>query len=78
MNFNKIKKAEARYYMPVFARDNIAIDHGEGNCMFDINGNKCADFVAGIATNVLGYNHPEYTKAVCDRVHKPTRVFCLP
>lgn len=70
MNLNKIKESEARYYMPVFARDNIAIDHGEGNCLYDINGNKYVDFVAGIATNVLGYNHPEYTKAVCDQVHK--------
>ena len=70
MNFNKIKESEAKHYMPVFARDNIAIDHGEGNCLYDVNGNKYVDFVAGIATNILGYNHPEYTKTVCDQVHK--------
>lgn len=70
MNFNKIKEAESNCYMPVFARDNLCIDHGEGNCLFDINGNKYVDFVAGIATNILGYDHPEYTKAVCEQVHK--------
>lgn len=70
MNFNKIKEAEAAHYMPVFSRDNIAIERGEGNCLFDIHGNKYVDFVAGIATNILGYNHPEYTQVVCDQVHK--------
>lgn len=70
MNINKIKEAEATHYMPVFSREGIALDHGEGNCLFDVNGNKYVDFVAGIACNVLGYNHPEYTEAVCEQVHK--------
>lgn len=70
MNFGKIKELEAENYMPVFSRDNICIDHGEGNCLYDINGKKYVDFVAGIATNILGYNHPEYTAAVCEQVHK--------
>ncbi|MCH5158044.1 MAG: aspartate aminotransferase family protein [Clostridiales bacterium] len=70
MNLNKIKEIEAENYMPVFSRHNLCIDHGEGNCLYDINGNKYVDFVAGIATNILGYNHPEYTAAVCEQVHK--------
>lgn len=69
-SMNKIKEAEAKHYMPVFSRDNIAIERGEGNCVFDIYGNKYVDFVAGIATNIVGYNHPEYTAAVCEQVHK--------
>lgn len=70
MNFNKIKEAENEFYMPVFSRENICIDRGEGNCLFDANGNKYVDFVAGIATNILGYAYPRYTKAVCDQVNK--------
>ncbi len=70
MNFNKIKDAEARHYMPVFVRDNIALDRGEGNFLFDTAGNKYLDFVAGIATNILGYNHPQLTEAVCAQVKK--------
>ncbi len=69
-NFNKIKEAEALHYMPVFSRNNLALEYGKGNCVYDINGNKYVDFVAGIATNILGYDHPEYTQAVCDQVHK--------
>lgn len=70
MNFNKIKESEAQHYMPVFSRDDICIDHGEGNCLYDTNEKKYVDFVAGIATNILGYNHPDYTSAVCEQVHK--------
>lgn len=70
MNFAKIKEAEAEHYMPVFARDNLCIERGEGNCLFDINGNKYVDFVAGIATNILGYDHPVYTETVCKQIHK--------
>ncbi|MCH5155124.1 MAG: aspartate aminotransferase family protein [Clostridiales bacterium] len=70
MNFSKIKEAEAAHYMPVFSRDSLAIERGEGNCLYDINGNKYVDFVAGIATNILGYNHPEYTEAVVAQVKK--------
>lgn len=70
MSFSKIRDAEATHYMPVFSRDAIAFDHGEGNMLFDINGKGYVDFVAGIATNILGYNHPEYTAAVCEQVKK--------
>lgn len=70
MNFNKIKEAANEFYMPVFSRENVCIDRGEGNCLFDINGNRYVDFVAGIATNILGYSHPRYVKAVTDQVKK--------
>lgn len=70
MTINKIKEAEAAHYMPVFTREALVLDHGEGNCVYDINGKKYVDFVAGIATNILGYNHPEYVDAVCGQVRK--------
>lgn len=70
MNINKVKEAEAAHYMPVFSRDNLVLDHGKGNCLYDINGNEYVDFVAGIACNILGYDHPEYTRTVCEQVHK--------
>lgn len=70
MNFGKIKEITSAHYMPVFSRDNLCIERGEGNCLYDINGNKYVDFVAGIATNILGYGHTEYTQAVCEQVNK--------
>ncbi len=70
MNFKKIKDAANVHYMPVFSRDEISIERGEGNCVYDSFGNKYVDFVAGIATNILGYGHKEYTEAVCEQVKK--------
>ena len=70
MKASKIIEAEREFYMPVFKREKLIIDRGEGNCLFDINGKRYVDFVAGIATNILGYDHKEYTEAVCEQVHK--------
>ncbi len=70
MKASKIIEAEKEYYMPVFKREKLIIDHGEGNCLYDINGKRYVDFVAGIATNILGYNHNEFTETVCAQVHK--------
>lgn len=70
MNFLKIKELDSNNYMPVFVRDNICIDHGDGNKLYDINGNVYVDFVAGIATNILGYNHPRLTKTIGEQAAK--------
>lgn len=70
MDIKTIKDVEAKRYMPVFSRDDLVLDHGDGNCLYDIDGNRYVDFVAGIAANILGYNHPEFTEAVCAQVKK--------
>lgn len=70
MKFDEIKSIEAKHYMPVFSRDELALERGDGCCVYDIDGNKYVDFVAGIASNLLGYNHPEYTATVCEQVKK--------
>ena len=50
----------------------IVIDHGEGNYIFDSEGKKYLDFVAGIATNALGYSHEGLKNAIKDQVDKFT------
>ena len=44
-------------YLPVFNRYNIVVDHGDGVYVYDTEGNKYIDFLAGIAVNVLGHNY---------------------
>lgn len=70
MDFNKIKELENNCYMPLFNRANLCFTHGEGNKLYDINGKEYTDFVAGIAVNSLGYNHPELVDAICNQAHK--------
>ncbi|MDF1618286.1 aspartate aminotransferase family protein [Petrocella sp. FN5] len=50
----------------------IVIERGEGNYVFDKEGNKYLDFVAGIATNALGYSYEPLKKAMKDQIDKIT------
>lgn len=70
MDFNKIKEIENTCYMPAFNRANLCFTHGEGNKLYDTNGKEYTDFVAGIAVNALGYNHPDLVSAICEQAHK--------
>ncbi|PKM67631.1 MAG: aspartate aminotransferase family protein [Firmicutes bacterium HGW-Firmicutes-2] len=50
----------------------ILIERGEGNYIFDKEGNKYLDFVAGIATNALGYSYEPLKKAMKNQIDKIT------
>ncbi|VDN48865.1 N-acetylornithine aminotransferase [Petrocella atlantisensis] len=50
----------------------IVIERGVGNYIFDKEGNKYLDFVAGIATNALGYSYEPLKKAMKDQIDKIT------
>ncbi len=50
--------------MPVYARANIEVDHGEGVYLYDTAGHKYLDFAAGIAVNVVGHGHPHLVKTM--------------
>ena len=41
---------------------------GKGAVVTDIKGNEYLDFLAGIATNVLGHAHPAVVKAVTKQI----------
>ena len=57
-------------YMPVFARYDIVLDHGEGTYLFDTNNKKYIDFLAGIAVNVVGHNYPPLVEAIANQAKK--------
>jgi acetylornithine/N-succinyldiaminopimelate aminotransferase len=48
----------------------IALDHGEGVRVWDVDGNAYLDFVAGIAVSSLGHAHPAIVAAVSEQVTK--------
>ena len=45
----------------------VCIERGEGVWMYDDEGKKYLDFVAGIAVNSLGSAHPRLVKAIADQ-----------
>ncbi|WP_246105590.1 acetylornithine transaminase [Sporomusa termitida] len=56
--------------MPVFARYPLVLSHGEGPYVYDNEGRKYIDFLAGIAVNVLGHAHPKLVAAVAEQAGK--------
>ena len=57
-------------YIPVFARYNIVLDHGEGPYLYDTNGKKYIDFLAGIAVNVVGHDYKPLVDAISRQASK--------
>lgn len=71
MNLNEIVQSDEKYFMPVYGpRFPLAIDHGKGAYLYDIDGKEYLDFVAGIATNLLGYADPGLTRAMSEQLGK--------
>lgn len=57
-------------YLPVFARYNIVLDHGDGPYVYDTKGKKYIDFLAGIAVNVVGHNYKPLVDAISKQASK--------
>ena len=66
----QIYEADARDYLPVFARYKIVLDHGDGVYVYDTQGKKYIDFLGGIAVNVLGHGYPALVDAVASQAKK--------
>jgi 4-aminobutyrate aminotransferase len=48
----------------------FAMDHGKGTEVWDVDGNRFLDFMAGIAVNSTGHAHPKVVKAIQDQAEK--------
>jgi 4-aminobutyrate aminotransferase len=48
----------------------FVVSHGEGVWVWDVDGNRYLDMMAGIATSSTGYQHPEISKAIKEQVDK--------
>jgi len=60
--------AEARYLAPgtqsVALFSQLCIDHGAGAILYDVDGNRYIDLLAGVGVASLGYAHPKYVAAL--------------
>lgn len=72
MDFEEIKEMSQKYLFQNYGRIDIAFTHGEGPYLYDTEGKKYLDLVAGIAVNALGYAHPEWVAAVQAQVARMT------
>ncbi|MGH3144533.1 MAG: aspartate aminotransferase family protein, partial [Rubrobacter sp.] len=56
--------------METYKRLGIAPTSGKGSWLFDDEGNRYLDFIAGIATNSLGHGHPDLVEAIQEQAGK--------
>ena len=62
--------APSRHVMKTYGRLPIALSHGRGCWLWDTEGRKYLDALAGIAVNTLGHGHPKLVPALHDQVAK--------
>ncbi len=55
----------AHSMMGVYGRPKTVLTRGEGCYVWDVDGNRYLDLLAGIAVNALGHGHPAVVAAVC-------------
>jgi len=55
---------ESRYLLQNYARHPIVLVRGDGPYMWDSDGKRYLDFIAGIGVNALGQNHPRIVRAI--------------
>jgi acetylornithine/N-succinyldiaminopimelate aminotransferase len=61
-------EASSPHTMNTYGRLPIALSHGQGVRVWDVNGKQYLDALAGIAVNTLGHNHPKLVSALQDQV----------
>lgn len=63
-------EASSPHVMNTYGRVPIALSHGQGCRVWDINGKPYLDALGGIAVNTLGHNHDKLVPALQDQISK--------
>jgi len=70
INPKAIKKLEEKYLFQTYKRTDLFFSHGEGAYLYDNEGRRFLDFLAGISVNSLGYSHPRIVDVITDQGKK--------
>jgi acetylornithine aminotransferase len=63
-------EAASPHVMNTYGRLPLALSHGQGCRVWDVNGKAYLDALGGIAVNTLGHNHPRLVPALQDQISK--------
>jgi acetylornithine/succinyldiaminopimelate/putrescine aminotransferase len=61
---------DREYLLPVYPRNAIAMERGEGVYLFDTSGNRYLDLMTGLGVNALGHAHPRMVEVFRDQASK--------
>jgi acetylornithine/N-succinyldiaminopimelate aminotransferase len=65
--FEEVRALDAHHVMQTYGRVPVSFVRGEGTWVFDSEGNRYLDFLAGLAVTSLGHAHPEVADALADQ-----------
>src|SRR6185295_13314068 len=68
--FETIRELFNKNVVPSYGRFDIALSHGMGSYLFDVNGKRYLDLGGGIAVCSLGHAHPAITEALVEQSRK--------
>ena len=63
-----------QHLIPVYARYPVVMERGEGCHVFDVDGRRYLDMMAGLGVNALGHGHPRMVAAMVDQAAKMVHV----
>ena len=61
-SFEEISERKRRFLIQTYDRYPVAIERGKGVFLYDLEGKRYLDFVAGLGVNALGHAHPRIVK----------------
>lgn len=70
MKYQELKAQEQQYVMNTYGRFPIALDHGQGAVLWDVEGKKYIDLTSGIGVCSVGYNNEKLVNAITEQAHK--------
>src|SRR6202158_5973731 len=66
----EVIQREKQFLLQTYNRYPLAIERGKGVFLFDLEGKKYLDFVAGLGVNALGHAHPRIVKTIREQAAK--------
>jgi acetylornithine aminotransferase len=70
--FENLAARDAASICHTYARYPLAVAHGRGSRLYDLDGNEFIDLLSGIAVTSLGHSHPELVQAMAEQAARLT------
>src|SRR5246127_5043932 len=64
---NEIIERERQFLLQTYHRYPLVLQRGKGVFLYDLDGKRYLDFVAGLGVNALGHAHPRIVKVIRDQ-----------
>jgi acetylornithine/N-succinyldiaminopimelate aminotransferase len=69
-DIESVAQKERQFLLQVYDRYPLVVTSGRGCYVFDAEGNRYLDAIAGIGVNALGYSHPRITEVLLEQAQR--------